>query len=231
MDVHRFRMIKFFQSFFSRVPALSSEIANFCEYSSHILWTILGKKRTLYQHKTSIASFTLCSKGWFTIYARDGCEAARLRANSSEKVFTKHADVFTKFSCLRDFATRRADHQGVRPLVYRRIYNTQVYQNGKKNKIALACEKEDCIGFSFFVRCFVCASFLSSFSFSHFFFQIPIAAKIIEKLRHMHYLDFKIRYEVVGAPSPWKLDYLKNKRAVFTRKTTKEVQKKEEDEG
>ena len=50
-------------------------------------------------------------------YARDRCEAARLRANSSEKVFTKHADLFTKFSCLRDFATRRADHQGVRPLV------------------------------------------------------------------------------------------------------------------
>ena len=55
--------------------------------------------------------------------------------------------------------------------------------------------------------------------------------KIIEKLWYMQYLDFKIRYEVVRAPSPWKLDYLKSKRAVFTRKTTKEVQKREEDEG
>ena len=54
---------------------------------------------------------------------------------------------------------------------------------------------------------------------------------MIEKLRHMQYLDFKIRYEVVRAPSPWKLDYLMSKRAVFTRKTTKEVQKKEDDEG
>ena len=35
--------------------------------------------------------------------------------------------MFTKFSCLRDFATRRADHQGVRPLVYRRIDNLQNY--------------------------------------------------------------------------------------------------------
>ena len=97
--------------------------------------------------------------------------------------------------------------------------------------MALACKKEDRIVFSFFVRCFVCSSFLSSFSFFSIFLKIPIAAKIIEKLRHMQYLDFKIRYEVVSAPSPWKLDYLKNKRAVFTRKTTKEVQKKEEDDG
>ena len=169
------------------------------------------------------------SQAWFTIYARDGCEAARLRANSSEKVFTKHAGVFTKFSCLRDFATGRADHHGVRPHVYRRIYNTQVYQYGR-NKMALACKKEGRIGFSFFVRCFVLL-FFPLFLFFFIFFQIPIAAKIIEKLRHMQYLDFKIRYEVVRAPSPWKLDYLKNKRAVLTRKTTKEVQKKEEDEG
>ena len=38
----------------------------------------------------------------------------------------------------------------------------------EENKMALACEKEDRIGFSFFVRCFVCASFLSSFSFFSF---------------------------------------------------------------
>ena len=68
--------------------------------------------------------------------------------------------------------------------------------------MALACKKEGPIAFSFFVRCFVCASFLSSFSFFLIFLQIPIAAKIIEKLRHMKYWDFKIRYEVVGAPSP-----------------------------
>ena len=72
--------------------------------------------------------------------------------------------------------------------------------------------------------------FFPLFSFSHFL-QIAIAAKMIEKLRHMQYLDFKIRYELVRAPSPWKLDFLKNKRVVFTRKTTKEVHKKEEDEG
>ena len=131
-------------------------------------------------------------QAWFTIYARDGCEAARLRANSSEKVFTKHAGVFTKFSCLRDFATRRADHHGVRPLVYRRIYNTQVYQYGRKQNGA-GMQK----GRShwFFVFCpLLCLCFFSFlfFFFSHFL-QIPIAAKIIEKLRHMQYLDFKIR--------------------------------------
>ena len=74
------------------------------------------------------------------------------------------------------------------------------------------------------VALFVLFSFLF-FLFSHFL-QIPIAAKIIEKLRHVQYLDFKIRYEVVRAPSPWKLDYLKNKRAVLVRITTKEVQKR-----
>ena len=68
--------------------------------------------------------------------------------------------------------------------------------------MALVCKKNDRIGFSFFVRCFVCGSLLSSFfSFSHFL-QIAIAAKMIEKLRHMQYLDFKIRYEVLRAPSP-----------------------------
>ena len=97
--------------------------------------------------------------------------------------------------------------------------------------MALACKKEDRIGFSFFVRCFVVLLFFPLFSFFLIFLQIPIAAKIIEKLRHMQYLDFKIRYEVFRAPSPWKQDYLKSKRAVFTGKTTKEVQKKEEDEG
>ena len=34
-----------------------------------------------------------------------------LRANSSEKGFTRHAGVFIKFSSPCDFATRRADHQ------------------------------------------------------------------------------------------------------------------------
>ena len=42
----------------------------------------------------------------------------------------------------------------------------------------------------------------------------------------MQYLDFKIRCEVARAPSQWILDYLNNKSAVFTRKTTKEVQKR-----
>ena len=68
--------------------------------------------------------------------------------------------------------------------------------------MALACKKEGRIGFSFFcpLLCLCFFSFLFFF-FSHFL-QIPIAAKIIEKLRHMQYLDFKIRYEVVRAPSP-----------------------------
>ena len=165
-------------------------------------------------------------KAWFTIliYAGDGCEAARLRANWSEKVLRKHAGVFTKFSCLRDFATRRADHQGVRPLVYRRIYNTQVYQYGRKQN-GTGMQKERSHWFFVFssVALFVILSF-PLFLFSHFL-QIAIAAKMIEQLRHMQYLDYKIRYEVVRAPSLWKLDYLKNKRAVFTRTTTKEVQK------
>ena len=39
----------------------------------------------------------------------------------------------------------------------------------EENKMALACKKEGRIGFSFFVRCFVCAFFLSSFSFFSFF--------------------------------------------------------------
>ena len=68
--------------------------------------------------------------------------------------------------------------------------------------MALACKKEDRIGFSFFVRCFVCGSLLSSLFFFFIFLQIAIVAKMIEKLRHMRYLDFKIRYEVVRAPSP-----------------------------
>ena len=119
------------------------------------------------------------SKAWFTIYARDGCEAARLRANSSEKVFTKHAGVFTKFSCLRVFATHRADHQGVRPLVYRRIYNTQVYQYGRKQNGA-GMQKERSHWF-FVFRPLLCLCF---FSFLFFFFSqflhVAIAAKIIE---------------------------------------------------
>ena len=81
-------------------------------------------------------------------------------------------------------------------------FTTRKCTSTEENKMALACKEEGRIGFSFFVRCFVCASFLSSFSFFLIFLQIPIAAKIIEKLRHVQYLDFKIRYEVVRAPSP-----------------------------
>ena len=108
----------------------------------------------------------------------------RSRATSRElkrKSVSKHAGagVFTKFSCLRDFATRRADHHGVRPLVYRRIYNTQVYQHGRKQNGA-GMQK----GRShwFFVFCpLLCLCFFSFlfFFFSHFL-QIPSAAKIIE---------------------------------------------------
>ena len=130
-----------------------------------------------------------------------------------------------KSSCLRDFATRRADHQGVRPLVYRRIYNTQVYQYGRKQNGARMQKGRSHWFFVF--RPLLCLWFFSFLFFFFFsFLQIPIAAKIIEKLRHMQYLDFKIRYEVVRAPSPWKLDYLKNKRAVFTRKNKERSAKK-----
>ena len=99
----------------------------------------------------------------------------------------------------------------------------------EENKMALAFKMEDPIGFSFFVRFFACGSLLSGFfSFSQFL-QI---AKMIDKVRHIQHLDFKKSYEVIRPPSPCKLDHLKNKRAVFTRKTTKlEVQKKEENEG
>ena len=110
-------------------------------------------------------------------------------------------------------------------------FTTHKCTGTEKIKMALACKKKDRIGFSFFVRCFVCGSLLSSFFLFLIFLQIAIAAKMIAELRNMQYLDFKIRYEVVRAPSPWKLNYLKNKRAVFTRKTTTKVQKKEEDEG
>ena len=43
-------------------------------------------------------------------------------------------------------------------------FTTHKCTSTEENKMALACKKEGRIGFSFFVRCFVCASFLSSFS-------------------------------------------------------------------
>ena len=82
----------------------------------------------------------------------------------------------------------------------------------KKTKWRWHAKRKVALVFRF--RPLLCLCFFSFlFLFFSLFLQIPIAAKIIEKLRHMQYLDFKIRYEVVRAPSPWKLDYLKNKRA------------------
>ena len=154
----------------------------------------------------------------------------RSRTTSRE---LKRKSVYTSmWGCLQKFpvcvtSQLVAHHHGVRPLVYRRIYNTQVYLYGRKQNGA-GMQKERSHWF-FVFRPLLCLWF-SSFLFFFFsnFLQIAIAAKIIEKHRHMQYL---VRYEVARAPSSWKLDFLKNKRVVFTRKSTKEVQKNEEDEG
>ena len=59
--------------------------------------------------------------------------------------------------------------------------------------MALACKKEDRIGFSFLSVALIAVLFFPLFFFFSFFLQIAIAAKMIEKLRHMRYFDFKIK--------------------------------------
>ena len=82
-------------------------------------------------------------------------------------------------------------------------FTTHKCTSTEENKMALVCKKKDGIGFSFSsVALFVVLFISSFFFFFSFFWQIAIAAKMIEKLRHKQYLDFKIRYEVVRAPSP-----------------------------
>ena len=81
-------------------------------------------------------------------------------------------------------------------------FTTHKCTSTEENKMALACKTEDRIGFSFLSIALFVVLFFPLFVFSHFFLQIVIATKMIEKLRHMQYLDFKIRYEVVRAPSP-----------------------------
>ena len=105
---------------------------------------------------------------------------ATLHELKGKSVYKACGCVF-KISCLRNFATRRADNQGVRPLVYRRIYNTQVYQYGR-NQNGASMQKERSHLFFVFrpLLCLWFSSFLF-FSFSHFL-QIAIAAKMIEKL-------------------------------------------------
>ena len=96
------------------------------------------------------------------------------------KSVTKHAGVFTKFSCLRDFATRCADYQGVQPVEF----TTHKCTSMEENKMALACKKEDRIGFLFFVRCFVCGSFRFSFFFFSFFCKLLLRRKWLKTLTH-----------------------------------------------
>ena len=48
-------------------------------------------------------------------------------------------------------------------------FTTHKCTSTEENKMALACKKKGRIGFSFFVRCFVFASFLCSFLFFSFF--------------------------------------------------------------
>ena len=52
----------------------------------------------------------------------------------------------------------------------------------EENKMAQACKIEDCIGFSFFVRFFICDSLLSVFFCFLIFVQIAIAMNMIDKL-------------------------------------------------
>ena len=50
----------------------------------------------------------------------------------------------------------------------------------EENKMALTCKKEGRIGFSLFVRCFVCASLLSSFSFFLIFCKFLLPRKSLK---------------------------------------------------
>ena len=59
-------------------------------------------------------------------------------------------------------------------------FTTHKCTSTEENKMALACNKEDRIGFSFFVRCFVCASFLSSFSFFLIFCRFLLPRKSLQ---------------------------------------------------
>ena len=59
-------------------------------------------------------------------------------------------------------------------------FTTHKCTSTKENKMALACKKEGRIGFSFFVRCFVCASFLFSFSFFLIFCRFLLPRKSLK---------------------------------------------------
>ena len=91
--------------------------------------------------------------------------------------------------------TKESDHSFIVEFTTHKCTSTE------ENKMALACKKKDRIGFRVLSVALFVVLFFPLFLFSHFL-QIAIAAKMIEKLRHMQYLDFKIRYELVRAPSP-----------------------------
>ena len=59
-------------------------------------------------------------------------------------------------------------------------FTTHKCTSTEENKMALACKKKGRIGFSFFVRCFVCASFLSSFSFFLIFCRLLLPRKSLK---------------------------------------------------
>ena len=59
-------------------------------------------------------------------------------------------------------------------------FTTHKCTSTEENKMALACKKEDRIGFSFVIRCVACASFLSSFSFFLIFCRFLLPRKSVK---------------------------------------------------
>ena len=81
----------------------------------------------------------------------------------------KYAGVFTKFSCLREFATRRADHQGVRPLVYRKILQHTSVPVRKKTKWRWHAKRKIALVFRFSSVALFVLLFFPLFLFFSFF--------------------------------------------------------------
>ena len=67
--------------------------------------------------------------------------------------------------------TKESDHSFTVEFTTRKCTSTE------ENKMALACKKEDRIGFSFFVRCFVCGSLLSSLFLFLIFCRLLLSRK------------------------------------------------------
>ena len=61
-------------------------------------------------------------------------------------------------------------------------FTTHKCTSTEDNKMALACKKEDRIGYSFFVPCFVCGSFLPPFFPLLIFCRLLLPQKLLEKV-------------------------------------------------